>query len=134
MSDWDLWKCHGNKRKRRLTSTGTVCPLTRTMKGTSLSREVETVCVGAGDLEFYRTETGTLGVEDSVCRSILLQPQSWKYQKYISLLIRRFPDPNTPKMLLLACQFSCSEILGSSEALRSLTPHLWPSTPPGMGF
>lgn len=105
------------------------------MNDSSLTIEVENVCLGAGDLEFYKTETGIEGgMEDSICRSILLQSWSCKYKKYVSLLIRRFSGPNILKTLLLVCQFSCSEVLSSPEAFRPLTPHFGPSTSPGRGF
>lgn len=41
------------------------------MEGITHSIELETVSLGAGDLEFYKTGNGTLGGEDSIYRFIL---------------------------------------------------------------
>lgn len=43
----------------------------RTRKSGTHSSELETVSLGAGDLEFHKTGNGTLGVEDSIYRFIL---------------------------------------------------------------
>lgn len=41
------------------------------MEDITHSIELETVSLGAGDLEFYKTGNGTLGGEDSIYRFIL---------------------------------------------------------------
>lgn len=72
MFDQDQWRTYRNRRERALVPAEAEFSFNQ---NSGRVMRMEIMSCGAGGLGLYKTEEGTLGMEDYICRSVL-QPQN----------------------------------------------------------